>query len=170
MHRLRSAFSWAAEIVSRVSSHIGVDVSSGLVHTVVGTEGNVSDVTQAQAHALLHGDEVAAFGDAGYQGVEKRAENIGNSVTWHVAMKRAKRKALPKNKLGCMTEKLEHLKASVRAKVEHPFHVIKNLFRHRKTRYRGLAKNTAQLFTLFGFANLVLAGRRFTITETRRAS
>jgi IS5 family transposase len=98
------------------------------------------------------------------------AENIGKSVTWHVAMKRAKRKALPKNKLGRVTEKLEHLKASVRAKIEHPFHVIKNLFRHRKTRYRGLAKNTAQLFTLFGFANLVLAGRRFTVTETRRAS
>jgi IS5 family transposase len=98
------------------------------------------------------------------------AENIGKSVTWHVAMKRAKRKALPKNKLGRVTEKLEHLKASVRAKVEHPFHVIKNLFRHRKTRYRGLAKNTAQLFTLFGFANLVLAGRRFTVPETRRAS
>lgn len=75
---------------------------------------------------------------------------IGKSVIWHVAMKRAKRKALPKNKLGRMTEKLEHLKASVRAKVEHPFHVIMNLFRHRKTRYRGLAKNTAQLFTLFG--------------------
>ena len=69
-----------------------------------------------------------------------------------------------------MTEKLEHLKASVRAKVEHPFHVIKNLFRHCKTRYRGLAKNTAQLFTLFGFANLVLPGRRFKVTETRVAS
>jgi transposase, IS5 family len=85
-------------------------------------------------------------------------------------MKRSKRKALPKSKLGRTLEKLEHLKASVRAKVEHPFHVIKNLFRHRKTRYRGLAKNTAQLFTLFGLANLVLAGRRFTITETRGAS
>jgi IS5 family transposase len=58
---------------------------------------------------------------------------------------------------------------SVRAKVEHPFHVIKHLFGHRKTRYRGLAKNTAQLFTLFAFANLMLAGRRFTVTETRRA-
>lgn len=66
--------------------------------------------------------------------------------------------------------KLEHLKASVRAKVEHPFHVIKNLFRHRKTRYRGLAKNTAQLFTSFGFANLLLADRRFKVTETRVAS
>ena len=79
-------------------------------------------------------------------------------------------KALPNNKLGRLTEKLEHLKASVRAKVEHPFHVIKNLFRHCKTRYRGLAKNTAQLFTLFAFANLVLAGRRFTITESRSPS
>ena len=91
-------------------------------------------------------------------------------MTWHVARKRSKRKALPKNKLGRMTEKLKHLKASVRAKVEHPFHVVKNLFRHRKTRYRGLAKNTAQLFTLFALANLVLAGRRFTITESRSPS
>ena len=115
-------------------------------------------------------ENTAALGDAGYQGVEKRPENIGKSVTWHVAMKRSKRKALPNNKLGRLTEKLEHLKASVRAKVEHPFHVIKNLFRHRKTRYRGLAKNTAQLFTLFAFANLVLAGRRFTITESRNPS
>lgn len=85
-------------------------------------------------------------------------------------MKRSKRKALPNNKLGRLTEKLERLKASVRAKVEHPFHVLKNLFRHRKTRYRDLAKNTAQLFTLFAFANLVLAGRRFTVTETRKPS
>ena len=142
--------------------------ASGLVHTVIGTAGNVSDVTQA--HALLHGAEVAAMGDAGYQGVEKREENLGKNVTWHVAMKRTKRKALPNNKLGRMTEKLEHLKASVRAKVEHPFHVVKNLFRHRKARYRGLAKNTAQLFTLFGFANLVLAGRQFRVSETRAPS
>ena len=85
-------------------------------------------------------------------------------------MKRFKRKALPNNKLGRLTEKLEHLKASVRAKVEHPFHVVKNLFRHRKTRYRGLTKNTAQLYTLFAFANLLLAGRRFTITESRSPS
>ncbi len=164
MHQSKKGNDWHFGM----KAHIGVDAASGLVHTLIGTAGNVSDVTQAGA--LLHGDETAALGDAGYQGVEKRAENLGKSVTWHVAMKRSKRKALPKNKLGRMLEKLEHLKASVRAKVEHPFHVIKNLFRHRKTRYRGLAKNTAQLFTLFGFANLVLAGRRFTITETRVAS
>jgi IS5 family transposase len=164
MHQSKKGNDWHFGM----KAHIGVDATSGLVHTVVGTAGNVADVTQA--HALLHGDEIAALGDAGYQGVEKRPENLGKKVTWHVAMKRSKRKALPNNKLGRMREKLEHLKASVRAKVEHPFHVIKNLFHHRKTRYRGLAKNTAQLFTLFGFANLVLAGRRFTITETRRAS
>jgi IS5 family transposase len=162
MHQSKKGNDWHFGM----KAHIGVDAASGLVHTLIGTAGNVSDVTQA--HALLHGDESAALGDAGYQGVEKRAENLGKSVTWHVAMKRSKRKELPKNKR--MLEKLEHLKASVRAKVEHPFHVIKNLFRHRKTRYRGLAKNTAQLFTLFGFANLVLAGRRFTLTESRSAS
>jgi IS5 family transposase len=87
-----------------------------------------------------------------------------------VLVERSKRKALPKNKLGRVQEKLEQLKASVRAKVEHPFHVLKNLFRHRKTRYRGLAKNTAQLFSLFAFANLVLAGRRFALPNTRSAS
>ena len=164
MHQSKKGNAWHIGM----KAHIGVDAASGLVHTVVGTAGNVSDVTQA--HALLHGDETAALGDAGYAGVEKRPENAGKTVTWHVAMKRSKRNALPGNKLGRMLEKLEHLKASVRAKVEHPFHVIKNLFRHRKTRYRGLAKNTAQLFTLFAFANLVLAGRRFTVTETRKAS
>ncbi|MDB5907694.1 MAG: family transposase, partial [Massilia sp.] len=144
---------------------IGADAASGLVHTVIATAGNVSDVTQA--HALLHGDEVAAMGDAGCQGVEKCEENLGKNVTWHVAMKRARRKALPANKFGRMTEKLEHLKASVRSKVEHPFHVVKNAFRHRRARYRGLAKNTAQLFILFGFANLVLAGRQVRVSDTR---
>lgn len=164
MHQSKKGNNWHFGI----KAHIGVDAASGLVHTVVGTAGNVADVTQA--HALLHGQETIALGDAGYQGVEKREENGGKSVKWHVAMRPTKRRGLAKDKLGHMREKLEHLKASVRAKVEHPFHVIKNLFGHRKTRYRGLAKNTAQLFTLFGLANLVLAGRQFAISETRNAS
>jgi IS5 family transposase len=164
MHQSKKGNDWHFGM----KAHVGVDAASGLVRTVIGMASNVADVTQA--HALLHGDESAALGDAGYQGVEKRPENIGKLVTWHVAMKRSKRKALPNNKLWRLTEKLEHLNASVRAKVEHPFHVVKNLFRHRKTRYRGLAKNTAQLFTLFAFANLVLAGRRCTITESRSPS
>jgi IS5 family transposase len=160
MHQSKKGNDWHFGM----KAHVGVDAASGLVHTVIGTAGNVADVTQA--HALLHGDETIVLADAGYQGVEKREENQDKTVHWHVAMKRTKRKALPNTKLGRMHERLEVIKASVRAKVEHPFHVVKTLFRHRKTRYRGLVKNTAQLFMLFGLANLVLAGRRFAIPNT----
>ena len=62
---------------------IGVDAESGLVHTVRGTSGHVSDI--AEANTLLHGEEILAFGDAGYQGVEKRAD-AKEDITWHVAM------------------------------------------------------------------------------------
>jgi IS5 family transposase len=148
--------------------HIGVDAQSGLVHTLIGTAANVHDVTQA--HALLHGDEADVFGDAGYQGVEKREENLELPVTWHIAMRPSRRKALPKTTVGELMEKLEHAKASIRAKVEHPFHVIKNLFMHRKARYKGMAKNTAQLFSLFGFANLLLARRWLYSTDSQIAS
>lgn len=153
MHQSKKGKQWHFGM----KAHIGVDAKSGLVHTVIGTAGNVSDVTQAQA--LLHGDETDAFGDAGYQGVEKRPENLELPVNWHVAMRPGKRKLLPDTALGDLLEQIEHAKASIRAKLEHPFHLVKNLFGHRKTRYQGLAKNTAQLFSLFGLANLVLARR-----------
>ena len=146
--------------------HIGTDAASGLMHTPVGIAGNVADVTQA--HALLHGAETVVLADAGYQGVEKRIENQGRTVRWHVAMKRTLREALPGTSLGRLREQLKVVKAIDRAIVEHPFHVIKNLYFHRKTRDRGLAKNTAQLFTLFSLANLVLAGRSFVAPATRR--
>jgi IS5 family transposase len=154
MHQSKKGNDWHFGM----KAHVGVDMATGLVHSVVGTAGNVADVTQT--HALLHGGEKAVLGDAGYQGVGKREENADKAIDWHVAMRPSVRKALKKNPLGRATEKLEKAKASVRAKVEHCFHVVKCLFKHRKTRYRGLAKNNAQLFTLFGFANLILA-RRF---------
>ena len=164
MHQSKKGNQWHFGM----KAHIGVDAQSGLVHTVIGTAGNVSDVTQAQA--LLHGDETDVFGDAGYQGVEKREGNLGSPVTWHVAMRPGKRKQLPGTALGDLLEQIEHAKASIRAKVEHPFHVVKNLFRHRKTRYQGLTKNTAQLFSLFGLANLVLARRWLLDANTQVAS
>jgi len=151
-----------------MKAHVGVDMATGLVHSVVGTTGNVADVTQA--HALLHGGEKTVLGDAGYQGVGKRAENADRQIDWHVAMRPSVRKTLKKNPLGRAKEKLEKAKASVRAKVEHCFHVVKCLFKHRKTRYRGLAKNNAQMFTLFGFANLVLARRFLGTTHAQVAS
>jgi IS5 family transposase len=140
-----------------MKAHIGVDADSGLVHTVIGTSANVNDVTQG--HALLHGEEVDVFADAGYQGATKRPEATG--VKWHIAMRPGKRKLLNTDtKLGTMLDKMEYLKASVRAKVEHPFRVIKRQFGFTKVRYRGLVKNTAQLVTLFALSNLWMARRQ----------
>lgn len=163
MHQTKKGNQWHFGM----KAHIGVDAQSGLVHTLIGTAANVHDVTQTQA--LLHGDETDVFGDAGYQGVEKREENLELPVTWHVAMRPGKRRALPKTELGGLQERAEQIKASIRAKVEHPFHVVKNLFKHKKARYKGLAKNTSQLFSLFGFANLMLARRWLLGADTQVA-
>jgi IS5 family transposase len=142
-----------------MKAHIGVDADSGLVHTVVGTAANVHDVTQA--HALIHGEESDVFADAGYQGADKRAQTQGIPVNWHVAMRPGKRRALDKTTpLGAMLEKLEQIKARIRCKVEHPRQVIKCQFGHRKTRYRGLEKNTHQLRVLFALSNLWMVRKR----------
>ena len=162
MHQAKKGNQWHFGM----KAHIGVDAQSGLVHTVVATAANVNDVTQAGA--LLHGDETNAFGDAGYRGVGKRKEAQGPQ--WHVAMQPGKRKLLNvKSAWARKLEEIEQLKASVRAKVEHPFHVIKNLFRHKKVRYKGLAKNETQLFSLFGLANLVLAKKQLLDINARGA-
>ena len=140
-----------------MKAHIGVDAQSGLVHTVAGTAANVNDLNMAGA--LLHGDEEVAFGDAGYQGVHKRPEAVG--PTWHVAMRPGLRKKLnPFIEPDFVAERVEKMKASIRAKVEHPFRVIKRQFGFTKVRYRGLAKNTAQLVTLFALSNLWMARRK----------
>jgi IS5 family transposase len=140
-----------------MKAHIGVDAQSGLVHSVVGTAANVNDVTQAGA--LLHGQEEAAFGDAGYQGAHKR-EGAG-APQWHVAMRPGLRRKLnPFIEPDHASLVLEKWKASVRAKVEHPFRVLKRQFGYTKVRYRGLAKNTAQIVTLFALGNLWMARRQ----------
>ena len=140
-----------------MKAHIGVDAHSGLVHSVVGTAANVNDVTQAGR--LLHGEEEAAFGDAGYQGVHKRPEAQGPQ--WHVAMRHGlTRKLNPFIAPHFDALEREHWKASVRAKVEHPFRVLKRQFGYAKVRYRGLAKNTAQIITLFALSNLWMARRQ----------
>ena len=152
MHQTKKGNQWHFGM----KAHIGVDADSGLVHTVIGTAANVNDVTQG--HGLLHGEETVVFADAGYQGSVKRLEAAG--VNWHVAMRPGKRRALNKNlPWGSLLDKAEQLKASVRAKVEHPFRVIKCQFGFTKVRYKGLAKNTAQLITLFALSNVWMARR-----------
>jgi len=151
-----------------MKAHIGVDADSGIIHTLVTTPANAADITQA--HRLLQGEETVVFGDAGYQGVEKRDDNRSTLVQWEVALRPGKRKSLPDTPDGRMAEQLERFKASIRAKVEHPFHILKNRLGLRKVRYRGLAKNTAQLYTLFGLANLLIAKRRLLELSARGAS
>ena len=155
MHQTKKGNQWHFGM----KAHIGADAQSGLVHTVTGTAANVADI--AQTHALLHGQEKAGYADAGYLGVEKRAELAAHSerMEWHVAAKRGPIKAMAEGVIKELTQALEKAKAQVRARVEHPFHIINNLFKHRKTRYRGLAKNTAQLHSLFALANLIIARR-----------
>lgn len=152
MHQTKKGSQWHFGM----KTHIGVDAESGLVHTVIGTAANVNDVTQGSG--LLHGEETIVFADAGYQGVDKRDEATG--VQWHVAMRPGKRQALDKHSpWGKLLDKAEQIKASVRAKVEHPFRLIKCQFGFTKVRYKGLAKNTAQVVILFALSNLWMARR-----------
>jgi IS5 family transposase len=146
MHQTRKGDNW----YFGMKAHIGVDADTGVVHTLVTTPANTSDVTQA--HNLLHGEEKVVFGDAGYQGVEVRAENQGREINWMVSMRYGKRKALPDTIPGRLCEQVERLKSCIRARVEHPFNIIRNILGLKKARYRGLARNTAQLFTLSGLA------------------
>lgn len=128
-----------------------MDADSGLVHTVRGTSGNIADVVEA--NSLLHGQETDAFGDAGYQGVGKRP-GACEDVRWHVAMRPGLRRVLDKDKpLDALIDQLEYTKARIRAKVEHPFRVLKQQFGYVKVRYRGLKKNV----TLFALSNLWMA-------------
>ncbi len=150
MHQTKKGNQW----YFGMKAHIGVDAESGLVHTVIGTAANVHDINAAEA--LLHGQEKDVYADAGYQGIEKRCQ--ANPVRWHVAMRPGKRRQLDlTNPLDAIYNQIERLKAGMRAKVEHPFRVLKQQFGYTKTRYRGLVKNTAQITTLFALGNLWMA-------------
>src|SRR5919112_286954 len=149
MHQTRKGNQWHFGM----KAHIGVDVASGVVHTVKGTAANEADINQTAS--LLHGQEEDVFADAGYTGADKRPELEDCDVAWNIAIKRSIIKALPKA-LRELAEPVERALSQVRAVVEHPFHIVKNRFHHKKLRYRGLHKNTAQLHTLFALANLVI--------------
>jgi len=117
MHQTKKGNQWHFGM----KAHIGADAESGLVHTVTGTAANEHDITQA--HALLHGEEDVVFADSGYRGITKRQEiqTQHPGVDWQVAMMPGKRRALKKSKtVGALIDKLEKIKASIRAKVEHP--------------------------------------------------
>ena len=134
--------------------HIGADAETGIVHGVATTPAKVHDVTEA--HRLLHGGETRVWGDSGYRGVGRRAEHRERCVDWQVSMRPGSRRRLAVGGAEALAEKL---KASVRAKVEHPFLYVKRHFGYAKVRYRGLGKNTQRLAVLLGLTNLIRAER-----------
>ena len=142
-----------------MKAHVGVDATSGLVHTVTGTPANEADINQTEH--LLHGEETSVFADAGYTGAEGREEIAAKApnAKFHVAAKRSKVEAMAEGACKEAQRAYERAKASVRALVEHPFQIVKRRFGYSKVRYRGLQKNVAKLEILFALANLVLAKR-----------
>jgi IS5 family transposase len=138
-----------------MKAHVGVDASSGVTpkacpwHDMHSLETTTAKTHDSQVwDDLLHGAETSVWADRGY--VTKN-----DDAFWGVM-----RKAPKGGELDEIDEQINRIIAKVRAKVEHPFRVIKRQFGHVKTRYRGLAKNRAQLFTLFAPGNLFLVRRR----------
>ena len=136
-----------------MKAHVGVDAQSGIVHSL--------DTTTAKVHDsqvwddLLHGKETSVWADKGYVSAARETAFSGVGKFWGVM-----RKAPKGSGLHPIDEDINRIIAKVRARVEHPFRVIKRQFGYIKTRYRGLAKNRAQLFTLFALGNLFRVRRK----------
>jgi len=126
--------------------HIGTD-PRGLVHSVTGTNAATHDITQMPV--LLHGEEKAVFGDRAYWSEKDRERFRAKGVEYRV-----NRRAKPGQPLTEGWKKINRIRSRARAQVEHPFLVVKQLWNFQKTRYRGLAKNTARAYTMFALANL----------------
>ncbi|KPL50413.1 transposase, partial [Xanthomonas axonopodis] len=125
---------------------------SGLVHHVHCSAANGVDVTVTRV--LMHGKEDSVFGDSCYSGADKHRQRRDGQAAFFIAARPSTMQAIGNTRERTREQRWEHVKASVRAKVEHPFRVIKRQFGDTKVRYRGLAKNTAQVLTLFALSNL----------------
>ena len=163
MHQTKKGNQWR----HGMKAHVGADAGTGMARSLTFTAANVADVTEASK--LVREDDGFVVMDAGYAGVEKREEASGDerlsAVDWRVSPRMGARRALESElckdalgRLGWAAQPrwdawIARLNAKVRAKVEHSFHIVKNLFGYRKARCRGLEKNGARLYMLFGLAN-----------------
>ena len=152
MHQTRKGNQW----YFGMKAHVGVDAGTGYVHTVTATAANVHDLDEI-VH-LVRVDDQIVYADAGYQGVGKRPDIVADRHLSKVEFKVAARKGVLKT-LPVHDRQIESRKASVRAKVEHPFLILKRDFGFAKTRYRGLAKNLNRLYLGFASANLLMRAR-----------
>jgi len=135
-----------------MKAHIGVDTRHGLVHTVVCTTASEHD--SKERDELLHGDEREIYGDKAYANEEKRLECRSLGIAWRVTIKAKRGQVLSER-----DKDWNRSRSRVRARVEHPFGVVKNLWGYRKVRYRGITKNAGQCFSLFALANIYLVRR-----------
>lgn len=149
MHQTRKGKQW----YFGMKVHIGVDTDSGLVHTVRGTAANVADVNVLGE--LLHGGEESLHADSAYHAKELKAQAEQSGIAFNVNERGTRHRPLTKR------QRARNRRLSrVRATVEHPFLVVKRLWGHAKVRYRGIAKNLAQMHTLFALANVYRVRRQ----------
>ncbi len=157
MHQTRKGNQWRVGM----KAHGSVDADAWLFHTVTSTSANAHDITQA--HALLHGEETGVFADSRYREIERREEVQAwdPDVNGHIGAMPGKVKAVKTDMpMVVIMDKLEQTKARIRAKVEHPFQVIKGQIGYVKIKCRGLARNTANLMPLFAlFDNWMMRKR-----------
>lgn len=139
-----------------LKAHVGSDLQ-GRVHTVVVTSASVHDSQMMEE--CLHGDEQVIYGDKAYVDAQRQQDAQAEGVEWRVL-----RKAQRGRKLTGADRSFNRKSNRTRARVAHPFGLIKHLWGYRKVRYRGLAKNAAQVFTLFALANVYLARRALRAT------
>ena len=156
MHQTRKGSQW----YFGMKAHIGVDAGTGYVHTVTATAANISDIDQMVN--LVRSDDDVVYADAGYQGIDKRPEVINDAhlcgVEFRVAARKGKLKTMPVH-----DQRIESAKAGIRARVEHPFLILKREFGFVKTRYRGITKNLNRLHVGFASVNLLMRARAVTL-------
>ena len=148
MHQTKKGNQW----YFGMKIHVGADVNSGLVHTVSVTPANASDISQLPE--LVREDDRAVFGDKGYVNNQLKRLARKAGLFWGVSLKASKAHPLTE-----ANKRFNHKMSSIRARVEHVFRVIKRQFGYTKVRYKGIAKNAAQVFSLIGLTNLYLARR-----------
>ena len=153
MHQTKKGNEWRFGM----KCHVGVDAGTGYVHTITATPANTHDITEA--HKLIREDDEVVYGDSGYIGIEKREEIKTDKYLSKIDFRITRRpKSLPKVSDNSIDWEryIDHRKSSIRSKVEHAFHIIKNRFGFTKVRYRGIAKNFHKLNVLFACSNLLM--------------
>jgi len=167
MHQTKKGSQWHFGM----KVHVGVDAATGYIHTITATAANTHDIVET--HNLVREDDHTVYADSGYLGIEKRDEIKSDEhlsqVDFRVAMRPSQLRITPKYEGINWDRKIEHDKSSIRCKVEHPFHILKNFFGCRKAIYRGIKKNFCKFNILFATANLLMcvrAGRQEEFCQT----